>query len=158
MWLRTKTFPREKVNFFSIPSILTYHIIVDLHYGCVVKWFQTKNGNKLSFNLELVLGQYCKSCNLSGWVCSSSLRRRRNLTLVSNVCEVAPRSFFWGPSGLKQITAFQISFHPDWQQGFWHCFADRLNQSLVSSVAWTKVLADCGQDFYLSCQDESEQE
>ena len=25
----------------------------------------------------------------------SSLRRRRNVTMVSNVCEAAPRSLFW---------------------------------------------------------------
>ena len=32
-----------------------------------------------------------------------SLRRRRNLTLVSNICEEEPISLFWAPSGLHEL-------------------------------------------------------
>ena len=92
---------------------------------------------------------------------NASLRHRRNLASVSNVCEAAPISLFWAPTDLQIAgRAFRISFHPDWQmdhgistgqswcvlnswytgkspyyQGFRRCFADRLNQSLVSSAA-----------------------
>ena len=43
------------------------------------------------------------------------LRRRRNLTPVSNVCEAAPISVFWTPRRTQRITgsAFRISFQLD---------------------------------------------
>ena len=49
---------------------------------------------------------------------ASSLRRKRNLTSVSNFCETVPRSLFWVPNGLNSLiheSVLQISFHPDWQ-------------------------------------------
>ena len=99
----------------------------------------------------------------------ASLRLIRNLTPVhpvSNVCEAVPISLFQAFNRLNEITgnAFRISLHPDWQidrsffltsqswclmkswytgggpeQGFWHCFTDGLDQSLVSSVAQAGV-------------------
>ena len=99
----------------------------------------------------------------------ASLRLIRNLTPVhpvSNVCEAVPISLFQASNRLNEITgnAFRISLHPDWQidrsffltsqswcvikswytgggpeQGFWRCFADGLDQSLVSSVAQARV-------------------
>ena len=48
----------------------------------------------------------------------SSLRRRSNVTLVSNVCEAAPRSLFWAPNGFRRTgSVIRISCHPDWQIG-----------------------------------------
>ena len=46
-----------------------------------------------------------------------SLHRRRNLTLVSKVCEAASISLSWEPNGLNELPEirFGISFHPDWQ-------------------------------------------
>ena len=55
---------------------------------------------------------------LQGLCGASSLRRKRNLTSVSNVCETAPRFLFWVPKGLNSLineSASRISFHPDWQ-------------------------------------------
>ena len=42
----------------------------------------------------------------------SSLRRRSNVTLVSNVCEAAPRSLFWPPNGFneEQEVCFEFLF------------------------------------------------
>ena len=89
-----------------------------------------------------------------------SLRRRRNLTTISDVCEAAARSLFWAPNRFNELTEVRFfSFHPDCQidsgfltgqswrvlkswytagvpeHGFRRCFADGLDQSLVSSVA-----------------------
>ena len=55
---------------------------------------------------------------LPGFCGAISLRRKRNLTSVSNVRETAPRALFWVPNGLNSLfneSAFRISFHPDWQ-------------------------------------------
>ena len=83
------------------------------------------------------------------------------LTSVSNVCEAAARSLFLVPNGLKELPEvhFECPFiligestmslltGQSWrvlkswytgggpEQGFLCCFADRLNYSLVSSVA-----------------------
>ena len=91
---------------------------------------------------------------------NGSLRCRRNLTPVSNVCEAAPKSLFCAPNGLNELpeVCFQFPFiligkwtkaflkSQSWhvlksrytvgdpEQGFRRRFADRLNQNLVSSV------------------------
>ena len=39
-----------------------------------------------------------------------SLRRRRNLTLVSNVCEAAPISLFWAPNGVNELPEVRFEF------------------------------------------------
>ena len=51
------------------------------------------------------------------WRTGSSLRRRRNLNSVSNVCEAAPDILVLSTRRTQRITgsAFRISFHPDWQ-------------------------------------------
>ena len=105
-------------------------------------------------NLHRAKGKRCKcvSCPLN------RLHHRFNLTLVRNVCETVPRSLVWAPYGLskllevcfkflfnmigKSAMAFfnrpimartQILVHR-WgpRTRFWHCFADGLNQSIVS--------------------------
>ena len=42
-----------------------------------------------------------------------SLKRRRNLTPVSNVCKAAVRSFFWTPTGFKELpkVCFELPFN-----------------------------------------------
>ena len=91
---------------------------------------------------------------------NGSLRRRRNLTPVSDVCEAAPRSLFCAPNGLKELPEMCFEFPfiligkctkafltgqswhvlkswytaGDPEQGFRRRFADGLSQSLVSSV------------------------
>ena len=90
-----------------------------------------------------------------------TLRRRRNLSLVNNVCETAPISLFWALNGLNELPEVRFEFllnligkstmalisgqswrvlkswytDGDPEQGFRRCFADGLNQSLVSSMA-----------------------
>ena len=58
-------------------------------------------------------------CSLKVWIKPvSSLRRRRTLTLVSDVCEASPRYILVvGPQRTQRITggAFGISFTTDWQ-------------------------------------------
>ena len=39
-----------------------------------------------------------------------SLRRRRNLTWVSNVSEAEPRSLFWAPKGLNELPELRFEF------------------------------------------------
>ena len=39
-----------------------------------------------------------------------SLRRRRDLTLVINVCEAATRSLFWTPNGLNELQEERFEF------------------------------------------------
>ena len=39
-----------------------------------------------------------------------SLRRRRNLTSVSNVCEAAPRSLYLVPNGLNELPEVRFEF------------------------------------------------
>ena len=39
-----------------------------------------------------------------------SLRRRRNLTTVSNVCEAAPISLFWVPNALNELPEVRFEF------------------------------------------------
>ena len=41
---------------------------------------------------------------------ASSLRRRSNLTLVSNVREAVPRSLFWASNGLNELREVRIEF------------------------------------------------
>ena len=41
---------------------------------------------------------------------ASSLRRRSNLTLVSNVREAVPRSLFWASNGLNELPEVRIEF------------------------------------------------
>ena len=78
-----------------------------------------------------------------------------DITLVSNVCEVALRSLFCAPSGLNKLTKVHFGFplilisklsmafftSQSWhtlkswytgggpEQGYWCCFADGLNQT-----------------------------
>ena len=42
-----------------------------------------------------------------------SLKRRRNLTPVSNVCKAAVRSFFWNPTGFNELpkVCFELPFN-----------------------------------------------
>ena len=40
----------------------------------------------------------------------ASLRCRRNLTPVSNVCKAAPKSLFWAPNGLNELTEVRLEF------------------------------------------------
>ena len=40
----------------------------------------------------------------------ASLRHRRNLTLVSNICEAAPLSLFWAPNGLGELPGERFDF------------------------------------------------
>ena len=40
----------------------------------------------------------------------ASLRHRRNLTLVSNICEAAPLSLFWAPNGLDELPEKRFDF------------------------------------------------
>ena len=89
-----------------------------------------------------------------------SLRRRCDLTFVINVCEAATRSLFCTPNGLNELQEERFEFPfiligkstmkfltgqswrvlkswytgGDPQQGFQRCFADGLDQSLVSSA------------------------
>ena len=81
----------------------------------------------------------------------SSLRGRRNVTVVSNVCEAAPRSSFWVPNGLNEFpeVCFEFPFiltgkstmafltgqsnfgtQVVLKQGLRRCFADGLWRSL----------------------------
>ena len=39
-----------------------------------------------------------------------SLRRRRNLTTVSNVCEAAPISLFWAANALNELPEVRFEF------------------------------------------------
>ena len=101
---------------------------------------------------------------------SCSLRGRRNLTSVSNVCEAVPRSLFYfrpptdwtkyrkGVSNFLLIWLanrrwlFEQANHGAYsnpgtqvggpQQGFRHCFADGRNQSFVSSVGQANRLRE----------------
>ena len=89
-----------------------------------------------------------------------SLRPRCNLTLVSNVCETGSITLFWTPFGLNELSKMRLEspfnligkstmafltgqswrVFKSWyiggglKQGFRRCFADELNQSLVSSA------------------------
>lgn len=40
----------------------------------------------------------------------ASLRRRRDLTPVSNVCEAAPKYLFWNQNGLNQLPEERFQF------------------------------------------------
>ena len=85
---------------------------------------------------------------------SPSLLRRSSLTAVSNVCEAAPRLWFWAPTDSTNYRKCVSNFlQPDWQisngfltghswrllkswytgrspeQGFGRCFADGFNKS-----------------------------
>ena len=91
-----------------------------------------------------------------------------NFNLVSNICGVVPISLFWALNGLNELpeirfvfpfnvtdklTIYGINFLTDqlWcifkfrytagdpEQGFRHCFADGINQSLVSSVVQARI-------------------
>jgi len=88
----------------------------------------------------------------------NSLRRRWNLTPVSNVCEAAPISLFRGPNGLNELPQMRFEFpfnligkstvafltgqswcalkswFTGWglKQRFQRCFADELNQRFGS--------------------------
>ena len=86
-----------------------------------------------------------------------SLRRRRNLTSVSTFCKAAPVSLFWAHNGLNELPEMHFEFPSilidkstmafltgqskswytggDPEQGFRHCFADGVNQRLISSSA-----------------------
>ena len=90
---------------------------------------------------------------INTWLHSvSSLRRRRNLTSLSNVWEAAPWFMFWAPNGLNQLPEVRFEFlfiligqsimafltgqswrvlrfwYTGWcsEQGFRRCFADSL--------------------------------
>ena len=107
------------------------------------------------------IGDLEQSGSLSGNCLCGSLLRRPYLTSVSNVYKAAPISLFWAPNGLNELLEIRFEFpfrligkltmafsrgqswhvlkswYKGWgpEQGFPRCFADRLNQSLVSSVA-----------------------
>ena len=92
---------------------------------------------------------------------SPSLRRRRNLTSVSPFCKAAPVPLFLAHNGLNELSEMHFEFPSilidkstmafltgqswrvlkswytggDPEQGFRHCFADGLNQRLISSSA-----------------------
>ena len=68
--------------------------------------FSTWNSESMAWNPE--------STNCLGF---PSLRHRRNLTPFSKVCEASPKSLFWAPNGIPEITgnAFRICFQHDWQ-------------------------------------------
>ena len=106
-----------------------------------------------------------KSGKIQQWI-SCGLRCRGNLTPVSNVCAAALTSLFWALNGLYELPEvhFEFPFNligkstlafligqswrvlKSWytggglEQGFWRCFVDGLNQSLVSSVAQARFL------------------
>lgn len=40
-----------------------------------------------------------------------SMRCRRNLTAVNNVCEGAPNSVFWTPKGFNELPEVRFGFH-----------------------------------------------
>ena len=96
----------------------------------------------------------------------ASLRRRCNLTWVSNICKAAPLSLFWAPNELDELQEEHFEFpfiligksimtfftgHSrhvltscytgGWGpiQGFRYWFTDGLNQCLVSSAAQAKL-------------------
>ena len=50
------------------------------------------------------------TCDITSKKRNHSLRSRRNLTPFSNVCEVAPRSLFWAPSGLNELPEMRFEF------------------------------------------------
>ena len=54
-------------------------------------------------------GVFNKSGKIQQWI-SCSLRCRRNLTPVSNVCEAAPKSLVWAPNGLNELTELRFEF------------------------------------------------
>ena len=85
------------------------------------------------------------------------------------MCEAAQRSLFWTPNGLNELpeVRFEFPFNligdhdkqnkafltgQSWrvlksgytagspEQGFWHCFADGVNQSLISSARRLQLL------------------
>ena len=77
---------------------------------------------------------------------STLLRRRSNLTPVSNVCEAELISFVLGPQRTQWLPEACFANHDAYsnrgwytgagpEQGFRRCFADGPNQSSVSSVA-----------------------
>ena len=95
-----------------------------------------------------------------------SLRPRRSLTSVSNVCEPVPISLFWGSNGFNELPGVRFEFPFNligkltvvfltgqssrvlkssvvhrWsqEQGFRRCFADGRYRNLVSSVAQASV-------------------
>ena len=109
-------------------------------------------------HFEIVLSN--KAFLFCDHICTS-LRHRRILTPVSNVCKASPKSLFWAPKGLNELLEVRFEFPfiliskstmslltgqswrmiKSWytvggpEQGFLCCFTDRLNYSLVSSVA-----------------------
>ena len=97
-----------------------------------------------------------------------SLRRRRDLTPVSNVCEAAPKYLFSVPNRPNELPEMRFKFPfnligkstmafltgqswrvlkswstgGDLEQGFPRFFADGLNQGLVSSLVQARCLRD----------------
>ena len=100
----------------------------------------------------------------AGGLYNNSLRHRRNLNSVSNVCEAAPISLFWAPNGLNELPEFPFNLigkstmafltGQSWgvlkswytggslEQGFRCCFADGLKQSLTLSVVQASIRTD----------------
>ena len=98
----------------------------------------------------------------------TSQYRRRNFTSISNLYDAALISMFWAPNVVNELLeeCFKFPFilkskstmafltgqsrsvlksrytvgAPE--QGFWHCFADGLKQSLVSSAAQARLDQD----------------
>ena len=71
------------------------------------------------FRLHLRLGRCCVefSCSMGLFrgrilitMLAVSLRLRRNLTSVSNVCEATLISLFWAPNGLNELPEVQSNF------------------------------------------------
>ena len=123
------------------------------------KWnnYAVYTGLPFPSSTQLFLSRHARQNRVPG---VPSLRRRRNLTWVSNVCEAALISLSWAPSGLNQLPESRLEFPfvlickstmafltgqswrviKSWYTGgvldqeFRRCFADGLSQSSVSSV------------------------
>ena len=88
-----------------------------------------------------------------------SLRRRRKLTSVSNVCKAAPRSLFCAPNGLNEVPEVRFEFPfiliGKWTMAFltgqsWRILksqytggAQNKNISAISQTGFTRSLVPC---------------
>ena len=67
-----------------------------------------------------------------------SLRHRRNLTSVSNVCEAAPMSLSWAPNGLNELP-FQRANHDAYSNFGAQVGAKNKDFGAVSQTELTRV-------------------
>ena len=59
--------------------------------------------------IDRILGRLCflrTVCRFDFY----TLRRERNLALLSNVCEAAPISLFWAPNGVNELPEMRFAF------------------------------------------------